>query len=223
MGSKGWHKGVLGIVASRLVDRFYRPALVFNIQDGLAVGSGRSIDGFDICKALSQLGHLFEKFGGHAHAVGFTLKADNIEILERGFEELAREVLRDPDLIPSIDVDGEISFQDICPEMVRQIKALSPFGQGNPEPLFYADSVEVLGAWVVGERHLKLRVRQGAKTFEAIGFGLSHWHAIEGKAIDMVFTPERNYWQGYERIQLRILDLERTDRRERLHLENPGR
>jgi single-stranded-DNA-specific exonuclease len=210
IGSEGWHHGVLGIVASRLVNKYHRPTLLFNIQDCLAVGSGRSIDGFDIYKALSRLGHLFEKFGGHTHAAGFVIKTANIEILERELEGLAREILRDHDLVPTIDVDAEISLRDIIPETVRQIKALSPFGEGNPEPLFYTGFVEVLETQVVGERHLKLRVRQGGKTFEAIAFGLSHWHAVQGKAIDMVFTPELNRWQGYENIQIRIIDLRRT-------------
>ena len=222
MGSEGWHTGVLGIIASRLVDKYYRPALVFNIQDGLAVGSGRSIDGFHMYKALRQLGHLFEKYGGHAHAAGFTLKTANIEILEKEFEDLARETLKDHDLVPTIDVDAEISFQDITPEMIREIKVLSPFGKGNSEPLFYAGFVEVLDAWVVGKRHLKLRVRQEGKTYEAIGFRLSHRHPIEVKTIDMVFTPELNRWQGYETIQLRIIDFKRADQRAGLHIENPG-
>jgi single-stranded-DNA-specific exonuclease len=210
IGSEGWHHGVLGIVASRLVNKYHRPTLLFDIQDCLAVGSGRSIDGFDIYKALSRLGHLFEKFGGHTHAAGFVIKTANIEILERELEGLAREILKDHDLVPTIDVDAEISLRDIIPETVRQIKALSPFGEGNPEPLFYTGFVEVLETQVVGERHLKLRVRQGGKTFDAIVFGRSDRLSIKGMTIDMVFTPELNRWQGYERIQLRIIDLKRT-------------
>ena len=206
MAGKDWHKGVLGIVASRLVEKYHRPSLVINIQDGVAVGSGRSIAGFNLYSALSHLGHLFEKFGGHAHAAGFTLKEDNLEILRSELEGLAREILSDEDMAPAIDVDAEISLQDITLEMVGQIRALSPFGEGNPEPLFLARSLEVLGSRVVGERHLKLRVRQGGKTFEGIGFGLSDRHPLTGKALDVVFTPELNLWQGYETIQLRIAD-----------------
>jgi single-stranded-DNA-specific exonuclease len=206
-GAKDWHKGVLGIVASRLVDKYYRPSLVFNIRDGVVVGSGRSIDGFNLYGALSQLGHLFERYGGHAHAAGFTLKADKLQALETELEDLAREMLSDEDLAPTIDVDAEIPLQDITPEMVRQIMSLSPFGAGNPEPIFLARSLEVLESRVVGERHLKLRVRQRGKPIEAIGFGLADKHSLEGKTIDMVFTPELNQWQGYESIQLRIIDL----------------
>ncbi|MCP4682748.1 MAG: single-stranded-DNA-specific exonuclease RecJ [Desulfobacterales bacterium] len=207
LGAEDWHKGVLGIVASRLVNRYHRPSLIFTVQDGKAVGSGRSIDGFNLYENLSRFGHLFEKFGGHYHAAGFTLKSEKLESLETGLEEIAKEVLNDGDLVPSIDVDAEISFQDINHEFIARIKALSPFGEGNPEPIFLARSLEVLGSRVVGERHLKLNVRQGNKTFDAIGFGLGYRHSLKGETVDMVFTPELNEWQGYERIQLRVVDL----------------
>ena len=210
LAGSNWHKGVLGIVASRLVDRYHRPSLVFNIQDEIATGSGRSIDGFNLYNALSQTGHLFEKFGGHAHAAGFTMKASNIDLLRREFEDLARSGeygLKDGDMIPSFDVDAEIFFEDITPEMVRQIMVLSPFGEANPEPLILARSLEVLESRVVGEKHLKLRVRQGRKTFEAIGFGMSARHPLEGNTINMIFSPEMNRWKGDESIQLRIVDI----------------
>ena len=206
-----WHKGVLGIVASRLVEKYHRPSFIFSISEGMAVGSGRSIDGFNIFQALGQLGHLFEKFGGHAHAAGFTLKAKNLDILRTELEDLARDAFGDEDLVPAIEVDAEISFNEITPEIISQIKALCPFGEGNPEPLFCARSLEVQGTWIVGERHLKIRVRQKGKSFEAIGFGLAGKHTVEGKSINMVFSPEFNRWEGYDRIQLRIIDLEKTD------------
>jgi single-stranded-DNA-specific exonuclease len=206
-----WHKGVLGIVASKLVEKYHRPSFIFNMHNGMAVGSGRSIDGFNLYKALGQLSHLFEKFGGHAHAAGFTLKAHNLDILKTELEDLAKKTFGDVDLVPALEVDAEISLNDITPEMITQIKALSPFGEGNPEPLFSARSLEVLGSRIVGERHLKIRVRQEGKSFEAIGFGLAGKHAVEGKTINMVFSPEFNHWEGYDRIQLRIIDLEKTD------------
>ncbi len=211
LGAEDWHKGVLGIVASRLVDKYYRPSLVFNVRDGLAVGSGRSIDGFNLFRALGRFSHLFEKFGGHAHAAGFTLKKDNLQALEGELEALAREMLSDRDLVPAIDVDAELPFQDIAAGTVGQIRSLSPFGEGNPEPCFLARSAEVLESRVVGERHLKFRVRQAGegRLFDAIGFGLADQQPLGGKTIDMVFTPELNRWQGYERIQLRVVDLKK--------------
>jgi len=202
-----WHKGVLGIVASRLVAKYHRPSLVSNIQDGTAVGSGRSVDSFNLYVALDQISHLFERFGGHAHAAGFTLKAENFDNLKSELEALANDTFGDEDLVPAIEVDAEITLNDISHKMIREIKALSPFGEGNPEPLFCARSLEVLGSRIVGDRHLKLRVSQEGKSFEAIGFGLAGKYPLDGKTINMAFSPELNRWKGYERIQLRIIDL----------------
>jgi len=203
-----WHRGVLGIVASRLVDLYHRPSLVFGIQDGLAVGSGRSITGFNIFRALTRLEYLFERFGGHALAAGFTFKAVNLDILRSELELIARETMDDEDFLPVIDVDAEISFQDITPEMIGQIRALSPFGEGNPEPLFLTRSLKVLESRIVGANHLKLKLQQGKKIHEAIGFGLADRHPINGSVVNVVFTPEINQWQGYKRVQLRIVDIQ---------------
>ncbi len=209
MGEEEWHKGVLGIVASKLVDKYYRPALIFSVKDGIAVGSGRSIDGFNMFWALNRFPHLFERFGGHSHAAGFTLRIDNLEILEKELNALAQEMLSEEDLIPSIDVDAELALKEITTETIHQIHSLSPFGAGNPEPSFIGRSLEVLESRVVGERHLKFKVRQAGegKPFEAIGFGLADQYPLEGRTIDMVFIPELNRWQGYENIQLRVVDL----------------
>ena len=207
---ENWHKGVLGIVASRLTDKYHCPSLVFSIQDGMAVGSGRSIDGFNLYKALGRIGHLFEKFGGHAHAAGFTLKADNLDILKSELEAIACDTFGDETPVPTIEVDAEIALKDITFETIRQVKALSPFGEGNPEPLFCTRALEVLGSSIVGERHLKLRVRQEGMCFEAIGFGLAEKYPLNGKTINMVFSPEVNRWEGYDRIQLKVIDLENT-------------
>jgi single-stranded-DNA-specific exonuclease len=117
------------------------------------------------------------------------------------------KTLKHEDLGPSIEVDAEVSLGQITFDMVRQVRALGPFGDGNPEPVFVARSLKVVKSCVVGERHLKLRVSQGENALEAIGFGLFDRHPLEGKTISMVFTPELNRWQGYESIQLRIIDL----------------
>ncbi len=209
MGDETWHRGVLGIVASRLVDKYYRPALIYNVHNGLAVGSGRSIDGFNLFLALNALSPLLEKFGGHSHAAGFTIRVENIGVFKRELEAMAREKLRDEALIPSIDVDMELPLEQINTEMIHEIRMLSPFGAGNPEPSFVAHSVDVLESRVVGERHLKLKVRQAgnAKPFDAIGFGLGGMSLPAGRTADLIFTPELNRWQGYENIQLRVMDI----------------
>jgi single-stranded-DNA-specific exonuclease len=205
--NKGWHKGVLGIVASRILDRFHRPSLILTIQDNLAVGSGRSIDGFNLHKALSRLEHLLERFGGHYHAAGLTLHPDNIERFERELEEIALLEIHDDDLLPFIEVDAEVSLEDMKHETVKRINDLSPFGKGNPEPVFCTRQLRVISSRIVGERHLKLRISDEKKTMDAIGFNLAEIHPLEDKNIDIAFTPEINKWQGFERVQLRIVDL----------------
>lgn len=205
---ENWHKGVLGIVASRLVDKYHRPSLVSTIQDGTAVGSGRSIFGFNLYSAMGQLSHLFERFGGHAHAAGFSLKAKKLDHLKKEFEALANDSLGNEDLVPALEVDAEIGLNDISHKMIREIKALSPFGEGNPEPLFCARSLNVLKSRIVGDEHLKLKVRQGKKCFEGIGFGLAGRYPLDGETINMVFRPKLNRWKGYDRIELRVIDLE---------------
>ena len=204
---ENWHQGVLGIVASRLVEKYHRPSLVVGVKDGIATGSGRSIDGFNLYQALSRLRSLFHKFGGHAYAAGFRLDEGNLEILKREMEGLAEKEMTDEDLVPTIEVDSDLLLKEIGHEMIDQITALSPFGEKNPEPVFRARSLHVSGSRVVGERHLKLRVCQGETTLEAIGFGFGHRHPLNGKRVDMIFTPGLNRWQGSEKIQLKIVDL----------------
>ena len=204
---ENWHQGVLGIVASRLVERYHRPSLVVGVKDGVATGSGRSIGGFNLYKALSRLTPLFQRFGGHAHAAGFRLDEGNLEILKDELEGLAEKEMMDEDLVPTIDVDADLLLKDIGREMIHQIAALSPFGQENPEPIFRARSLHVSGSRVVGERHLKLRLSQGETTLDAIAFGFGHCHPLNGKRVDIIFTPGLNRWQGSETIQLKIVDL----------------
>ncbi len=202
-----WHRGILGIVASRVVGKYHRPTLLLDVQDGMAVGSGRSIDGFNLHQALEKLTHLFERFGGHTHAAGFALQNAHIEALSNGLEALAREVLSEDDLVPSVEIDIDIPLSDLTQETIRDIQALAPFGSGNPDPIFYAHDLDVIDSRVVGDRHLRLKVMQEGRVMEAIGFNLSDWHSLQGEGIDMVFTPEINEWLGYERIQLKIVDL----------------
>jgi single-stranded-DNA-specific exonuclease len=213
MAGEDWHPGVLGIVASRLVDEHLRPALVVNVKDGVATGSGRSTRGFNLHGALSRLGHILNRWGGHAHAAGFTMKSENLPTFQRELEEIARDAISEEFLTPTLEVDAEVRLDDITGNMLDQMQALAPFGEGNPEPLLFAEPVHVSMSRIVGGRHLKLLVRQGERDFEAIGFGMGKHHPLSGETIRMVFTPERNCWQGAERIQLRIADLVLEDSR----------
>jgi single-stranded-DNA-specific exonuclease len=204
----GWHKGVMGIVASRLLDKYRRPCLLLSIDGETASGSGRSIDGFNLFKALSRMEHLLEKFGGHYHAAGCTVKVSDIDALQKGMEEIALEELREEDLIPAVRIDAEIDLKDLTLESVAEIRSLEPFGSGNPDPVFYSEGILVLDSRVVAERHLMLRVRQGAATLDAMGFNLSQLHPLKEKTINMVHSPEINHWNGNKKVRLKIVDLE---------------
>lgn len=208
VAGRGWHRGVLGIVASRLADRYHRPALVLAIDNGTAAGSGRSIPGFNLHRALTTLAHLLERYGGHEHAAGLALKASGIESLASGLEELAGKQIKEEDLRHCVEVDAETSLREIDIKSTRRLLSFSPFGPGNPEPLFYAGPCEVVDSRVVGERHLKIKIRQAGNVLEAIGFGLAGNPCAPDTPINFIFTPEIDQWQGRERLQLRIIDME---------------
>jgi single-stranded-DNA-specific exonuclease len=216
VAGRGWHRGVLGIVASRLADKFHRPVLVLNIENGIASGSGRSIPEFDLYRALTSLAHLFERYGGHKQAAGLSLKVACIEALREEFEELARKEIGEKDLLCSMDVDARVNLKDMDLESIRRIASFSPFGPGNPEPLFYAGPCEVVERRVVGERHLKMKVRQDRAVIETIGFGLAGNLSDIHAPINFIFTPEIDRWQGRDKPRLRIIDMELTDQPSKL-------
>jgi single-stranded-DNA-specific exonuclease len=206
---QGWHKGVLGIVASKILEKYHRPTIVLTVKNGIASGSGRSIDGFNLHESMNRLKHLFKKFGGHYHAAGCTLESRNIETLAQELETLATETLSDEDLVPAIIVDERLRLADLTIDTVNDIRTLEPYGSGNPEPVFYSGNMEVIDTRVVGDNHLKLKVRQGDTMHDAIGFNLAGaLDTVPGSLINMVYTPEINRWNGSERVQLRMLDLE---------------
>jgi single-stranded-DNA-specific exonuclease len=208
---ENWHQGVLGIVASRLVDRYHRPSLVVGTKDGVASGSGRSIDGFNLYHALNRLSPFFDKFGGHAHAAGFRLREENLADLRTALEAIAGAELSEQQLVPVIKADVCLSLKDVSRKVIDDISGLAPFGEQNPEPVFYARGLDVVGSRVVGDRHLRLRLRQGQVVHEAIGFGLGRHHPLEKERVDVLFTPQLNRWQGAETIQLKLIDLRRAE------------
>jgi len=221
-GGEGWHRGVLGIVASRLVEKYHRPALVFSFQDDMAVGSGRSPDGFDLHRALDRMRRFIEKYGGHTHAAGLTLSRKNFPILEKKLEEYAQNTMGDLELLPKIEIDACLSLEEITPSVSEELACLAPFGEANPEPVFLSPEVEVISSRIVGNGHLKIAVRQGERVFDGIGFGLSGHHSLEGKRIRMVFSVQSNRWQGQKKLELRIADLEVAGGESRVILEDSG-
>jgi len=204
----GWHRGILGIVASKLLEKYRRPVLVLGVEDGTAVGSGRSIPGFNLYQALRKLDPLLDRFGGHKHAAGLALKVTNLERFTQEFEALAREELSEQALVYSLDVDAEVNLKDMDFQSIRRLLSFSPFGSSNPEPLLYSGPCDVVESKVVGERHLKMKVRQNGAVFETIGFGLAENSPAPRGPINLIFTPEIDRWQGQEKPRLRMIDLE---------------
>jgi single-stranded-DNA-specific exonuclease len=206
---EGWHRGVIGIVAQRVVDRHHRAALVIGVEDGVGVGSGRSIRGFHLLDALSQTADLFDRFGGHAQAAGFAMAANRIPELEARFERHARTVLAPADLEPALRVDGEVRLGDLDWAIYEEIAQLEPFGFGNPTPVFAARGVRVLAPpRLLKEKHLKLRVAQDATAFDALGWGMAE-RAAElgpGETLDLAFSLDENSYLGERTLQLIMRD-----------------
>jgi len=207
-----WHRGVAGIVASKIVEEYCRPALILNVEGDLLRGSGRSIDGFDLFGALSDLSDLLKQFGGHEHAAGVTLESRKIgEFCDR-FEELAGKRIDPQDMAPKIEVDARLSLESINPQALKEIEMLLPFGHKNPQPVFRAGPLKVTYSRVVGKDHLKLKVKEKGVTFDCIAFRKAELHPLEGKSVDILFNLGTNTWQGIESIQLVVVELRLSPR-----------
>jgi single-stranded-DNA-specific exonuclease len=210
LAGEGWHRGVIGIVAQRVVERYHRPALVIGVGDGLGVGSGRSIRALHLLDALTAMQDLFERFGGHARAAGFVLPSARIAELETRFEEYARSVLKPQDLEPVLPVDAEVSGAEIDWTLFQALETLAPFGCGNPTPVLAARDFRLLGGpRILQERHLKLRVACGSKSFDALGWGMAERGATlsPGQALDMAFTLDQNLFQDVTTLQLVVSEI----------------
>ncbi len=206
-----WHPGVIGIVASRLVERYHRPTILIALQNGIGKGSARSIAGLHLFHALQRCGGHLEGFGGHECAAGLTIAERNLSVFAAAFEQVAREVLREEDLLPRLLHDGEVLFEEITPEVVREISGLAPFGAGNPEPSFIALGVQARQVCPVGENHLRFTARQGGCSFPCIAFGMADRAPELRGNIDILFTPAFNDWRGTRSVQLRIRDCRSAD------------
>ncbi len=215
-----WHQGVLGIVASRCLDQYYRPTVILTRRDGKVTGSARSVAGFDIHDALEACAPLLEQFGGHRAAAGLTLREENVPAFQRQFEQVVSERLVDTQLIRPIDIDAELSLRDVTEELCAELSRLAPFGPGNPQPVFTTRRVQVKpnSARPVGQGHLKLcllpadpLLAQGLAPVEAIGFGLgAHLPRLvqdEGAVFNVCYTVEMNEFRGQRTVQLKLLDI----------------
>jgi single-stranded-DNA-specific exonuclease len=206
-----WHRGVIGIVASKLVDGFHKPAVVLSTADGLAQGSCRSIQSFDMLAALDTCADLFERYGGHRQAAGFTIEAARVPALRDRLHAYADEVLSPDDLRPRLHLDACLRLQDITPDLVDSLLALAPFGMGNPRPVFDAPGVEIVaGPTLLKERHLSMTVRQQGRMFRAIAWrGAERLALLEENrhGIDLAYSVVHNTWGGDTAIELEIADV----------------
>jgi single-stranded-DNA-specific exonuclease len=217
LASRHWHVGVVGIAAARLVERFHRPTIVIAIDEqGVGKGSARTIGGFDLYQGLAACHDLLEAFGGHPSAAGVTVQESRLDAFRARFESIVAAWSQGAAAVPTLHVDAEVQLTEVTAQLVREIGVFHPFGAGNPEPTFAVKGLEVMDARTVGEKHLRMTVRQGRSIpFESIGFGMKSLleRGIPARTpVDLAFLPELNRWNGYDRIQLRIRDVRSSDR-----------
>ena len=210
-----WHKGVIGIVASRLIESYYRPTLVFTkSKEGILAASARSVRGFDVYKAIDACSRHIIQFGGHKYAAGVTLKEENYQAFKAAFEAQVAQTLTATQKAQTLDVDVGLPFTAITPKLLRILKQMEPFGPENSSPVFYTDGVVDSGyAKLVGQdkSHIKARFVQGASSpIDAIGFGLGKKMNLlkKGTPLRIAYTLEENVWQGNVSVQLRLKDIE---------------
>ncbi len=205
---EGWHPGVIGIVASRIVEETGKPTILISVSGDEGKGSGRSVPAFDLHGALTGCRDILLRFGGHRAAAGITVSADLIPELARRFDAAARAVLRPEDLAPEIRIDLEVGLGDITAELEALLRHFEPFGLGNPGPVLLARGVRVVGTpRIVGENGLKLRLKAPTGEVTALGWGMASRIAEIGDApIDIAFRLEREEWNGQSRLQLRLAD-----------------
>jgi single-stranded-DNA-specific exonuclease len=208
-----WHKGVIGIVASRLTETYYRPTLVFTKSGDTLAASARSVRGFDVYEALQACSDCIEQFGGHTYAAGLTLQESRFEEFKSRFEQVVSNSIRPEQLQPELQIDLRVHLGEISPRLVRILEQFAPFGPGNPSPVFEAGPLRDTGyARRVGEGgdHLKLAVvQEGAGPLGGIGFGLGEKLPLVqgGTPFHAVFSVEQNFWKGQSRLQLKVRDL----------------
>ena len=207
-----WHKGVIGIVASRLIEKYYRPTIILTESNGMATGSARSVEGFDLYSAIESCSDLLDQYGGHTHAAGLTMKLDRLpEFIDR-FEKVVAKNIVERSLTPEIEYDMEIPLRTSTPKFYSVLKQFSPFGPGNLNPVFMSKNVWDVGdATIVGNNHLKLSLTQedGGRIFKAIAFGLGEYYdkVSQGISFDICFTIEENHFNGHVNLQLNIKDI----------------
>lgn len=213
VSGEGWHRGVIGLAASRIAERLHRPTIVLSSENGSAHGSARSIGNFHLLNALEHCGDLFDQFGGHAAAAGMKIRTDRIEALLEALDAYAANTLTEDDLTPTLNIDARLSAETLALPILRELDQFEPFGSGNPKPVFVTGGLRVNGEpRVMKEKHLKLHLQSDAgKRFEAVwwdGVDRAKGQTLDhGSRIEVAYTTELNVWQGTQRLQLVVQDV----------------
>lgn len=209
VGGNGWHHGVIGIVASKITDLYFKPSILLCFEDDIGKGSGRSIPGFDLHEALNKCSKELEKFGGHAMAIGVTVKKDNLDQFENDIEKIAEES-NIKDIVPIINIDAEIDLNNINKDIVESLSALEPFGEGNKMPLFAYRNLKINSIRALSEgKHLKLTLKDNNNIINAIGFNMGNLvnDYLIGDKVDVVGVLEINTFNGVDNLQINLKDI----------------
>ena len=215
LANAGWHPGVVGIVASKIKEEFNRPTIIIALENGSGKGSARSVAGFDLYEALTACKTHLDGYGGHPMAAGLTLSNQKLEDFKKAFINFANERLTEENLQATLTLDSEIALQDITPRFMDFLDKLSPYGPGNMRPKFAIRNVEIAGVpKVIGKtgEHIRFKIKQGLKSYPAVGFGLSNKYEmlITGQPVDIACVVETNEWQGNTSIQMNVRDIKRA-------------
>lgn len=214
VAGENWHRGVIGIVASKLVDAFHRPAIVLSIEGGTAHGSCRSIPCFDILSSLEHAASLLIRFGGHRQAAGLTIESDRIRRFRQTVNEFAEERLGPEDLMPRLRIDADLGFRAITGDVASGVASLAPFGAGNPRPVFAARGVEIVdGPRKLKERHLKMALKQDGRIFRAVAWRAAERHEYleeHRRAVDVAFSLEQSHYSGETYTELTVADIRKA-------------
>jgi single-stranded-DNA-specific exonuclease len=211
LASCGWHQGVIGIVASRLVERFHRPTIMIAIDGEEGKGSARSIPGFHLYEALEECDEFLIRYGGHKYAAGLSISPKDIDAFREKFKIVSGQRLKEDDLVPRLFIDSELELGQIDNNLIKFLDLIAPFGPQNSRPIFLTRGLSIWGEpYVVGNNHLRLRVKKNNLVFDCIGFGFGDMAkplSMKGVKLDLAYVVETNYWNDTYKIQLRIKDL----------------
>ncbi|GAB3547423.1 single-stranded-DNA-specific exonuclease RecJ [Spirosoma fluminis] len=207
-----WHKGVIGIVASRCIEHFHRPTIILTQSHDKAAGSARSVPGFDVYEAIEECAELLEQFGGHTFAAGMTMPVDNIDAFRQKFEEVVARKIKEEHLTPLVDIDLPLDFSEINDKLVRIVKQMGPFGPHNMQPVFMTEDVYLANEPIImKEKHLKISVhqRRTGHTLTAVGFGMAHFadQLRSGQPFSICYQIEQNFFNGNMSLQLMLKDI----------------